>query len=491
MRRRSLLALLLAACAPRSASLAGGDLGRFGQECSSQSSCCAAGAEPCPLTCTTLNSKVSYCSAGCETAADCAPFGEGAEELQCMRVVAPCDDDENSTRAAAGRAQRFCTAHSLLWVVGVSMTLMGCLAVTLGTQLQKLAFNRQESAWRVAEAAAEAAAATAGGTVGDGEHLVAAPKPWWQLPMWWAGFVFLVFGSVSDFAALGFAAQSLLAPLAAATLIFNIIQAPCVLGEVPTIFDMLATLVICAGCTVSVSFADHTTRTYSLDEMMLHLQRPLFLGYLGSLLSLMTLAGYRIRCAQRDVRLVLVSVQRCKSPGSAEDHDRMDGQVDENEEEEEEQEEQELDEIERSLQVKSNHFAVILAVLAGQCGGLSMLFAKMLSEIVKTLVQVGGLGAGWLSLSLATLTLLMLMMMVIQLQYLNSGLRMFDLLLIQPIYQASWITGTALNGLLFFQEYLDFSREQWVMVSSISLPITLGVHLSVYVHLCCALSLSL
>ena len=41
---------------------------------------------------------------------------------------------------------------------------------------------------------------------------------------------------------------------------------------------------------------------------------------------------------------------------------------------------------------------------------------------------------------------------------------MFDLLLIQPIYQASWITGTALNGMLFFQEYVDFNYTQWVMV---------------------------
>jgi hypothetical protein len=56
--------------------------------------------------------------------------------------------------------------------------------------------------------------------------------------------------------------------------------------------------------------------------------------------------------------------------------------------------------------------------------------------------------------------------MVLQLQYLNAGLRMFDLLLIQPIYQASWITGTSLNGLLFFQEYADFNDRQWIMVNA-------------------------
>ena len=77
--------------------------------------------------------------------------------------------------------------------------------------------------------------------------------------MWVLGFSGMVTGAVLDFGSLVFAAQSLLAPLAAASLVLNIVQAPCLVGEQPTVLDICATLVIGAGCCVSVAFADHTT----------------------------------------------------------------------------------------------------------------------------------------------------------------------------------------------------------------------------------------
>jgi hypothetical protein len=488
---------------------------------------------------------------GADVAAEAAPNGS----LPHSDILA---DAINGTEPAR---RRFCAPNSLLWVVGVSMTLAGSVSITFGTQLQKLAFNWQEQAWLEAVATAEAAAVAAGTS---GGHEPAPRKPWFKLPMWWLGYVFLAIGAISDFAAVGFAAQSLLAPLAASSLIINIVQAPCMLGEVPTAFDMLATLVICAGCTVSVSFADHTTRTYSLEDMLVHSMQPLFCTYIVSLLGLMLFASSRIRQAERDVQLVPLPRMRA---GEAEPAGPRAGQPEEEgdeeqggkhaplpqEEEEEEgasfvlveqegcsededqdedaQEEVELDAVERSRMVGSNTYAVYYAVLAGQCGGLTMLFAKMLFEIVratgcysslqsidtipylsimsiasivsimstdigqyyqlwtlagilfslmcstmcatqiKTLVQVGGLGVGWLTLAFATLTALLAACMVKQLQYLNAGFRLFDLLLIQPIYQASWITGTALNGLLFFQEYVDFTYTQWIMVSAVTIPV--------------------
>ena len=47
-----------------------------------------------------------------------------------------------------------------------------------------------------------------------------------------------------------------------------------------------------------------------------------------------------------------------------------------------------LDAIERSRLTGSNCYAVYYAVLAGQCGGMTMLFAKMLSEIVRSYMIV-------------------------------------------------------------------------------------------------------
>lgn len=469
---------------------------QFGDDCAGASSCCAKADDgvACTLVCTTLNSKLSSCSAPCSSTADCRLHGE---ELQCIQVAGEeqleqrdvsfamavvigasvlgvlalgycallrgkeaggrrdlCAACASLTAAAAvavvvsghsaepsthhfhsdARAvsanethvqQRFCAPNGLLWVVGVSMTLAGSVAITLGTQLQKLAFNRQERAWQEALAAAALAA-----TRGEGRAFEPAPrKPWFKLPLWWVGFLFLVIGAVSDFAAVGFAAQSLLAPLAAASLIINSIQAPCLLGEVPTLFDMLATLVICVGCTVSVVFADHTTRTYSLDDMLVLLVRPPFCTYLVSLLVLMVYAATVICRAQHDVQTVripaphylaaeaksfadtdslLLQVKAMDDDALSEKHgthsriaakgakhvrtdsSQKNGNV--------EEETVQVDAIERSRLAGSNYYAVYYAVLAGQCGGLTMLFAKMFSEIVRTVVTL----AYWLRIIIDT-----------------------------------------------------------------------------------------
>ena len=117
------------------------------------------------------------------------------------------------------------------------MTLFGSLLINFGTQLLKVAHNREEA--KLAQGADE--------------------NPCYRRPISWVGYIFMALGSMADFAALGFAAQSLLAPLAAASLVLNIVQAPCLVGEQPTMLDICATLVIGTGCCVSVAFADHTT----------------------------------------------------------------------------------------------------------------------------------------------------------------------------------------------------------------------------------------
>lgn len=464
---------------------------QFGDDCSGPSSCCASDdVAECALSCTTLNSKLSSCSAACSSAADCLPFAQTGETLQCIQVarkeqleqrdvsfavavvIAACvlgvlalgycallrdkggrvsrsvcaaclslaaiatavvvvshhaeaAAEQDPTNVHLGNRlesvnathfpQRFCAPHSLLWVVGVSMALAGSVAITFGTQLQKLAFNRQERAWQEAVLATSAAAERGE----ESTHVPAPRKPWFKLPLWWAGYVFLVIGAFSDFAAVGFAAQSLLAPLAAASLIINSIQAPCLLGEIPTLFDVFATLVICAGCTVSVVFAEHSTRTYSLDDMLVLLTRPLFCTYLLGLLMLMVHVGTTIRRAQRDVEEVRISTRQylaadpksradthtLAEPAQAEDDAEQGGVYDSLSHSAEEEAAEDanhgtpakdengaeeivpLDAIERSRLDGSNRYAVYYAVLAGQCGGLTMLFAKMLSEIVRNLAM--------------------------------------------------------------------------------------------------------
>lgn len=50
------------------------------------------------------------------------------------------------------------------------------------------------------------------------------PVPAYKLPLWGVGFVLIIVGSVLDFVAFGLAPQSLLAPLAALTLVWNMVS---------------------------------------------------------------------------------------------------------------------------------------------------------------------------------------------------------------------------------------------------------------------------
>jgi len=86
--------------------------------------------------------------------------------------------------------------------------------------------------------------------------------------VWLGGLVLMISGALMDFAAFGFAAQSLIAPLGSETLICNAVMAPCLLGETITRMDMVATVIIAVGCTLSVAFGDHATPTYTVEQLM-------------------------------------------------------------------------------------------------------------------------------------------------------------------------------------------------------------------------------
>ena len=68
--------------------------------------------------------------------------------------------------------------HSLR-IKRVSPEAAGSVAITFGTQLQKLAFNRQERAWQEAVLATSAAAERGE----ESTHVPAPRKPWFKLPL--------------------------------------------------------------------------------------------------------------------------------------------------------------------------------------------------------------------------------------------------------------------------------------------------------------------
>ena len=143
-----------------------------------------------------------------------------------------------------------------LWAIGVVLVVLASVENTTGILLMKRSFGE------------------------TGQHEGRKDKL-----LWVAGLILMILGAASDFIAFGFAAQSLIAPLGATTLLCNAILAPLIVGEKVAKSDWVASVVITTGCVVALVFggnnasadaisrngaciADHSTKTYTFDELM-------------------------------------------------------------------------------------------------------------------------------------------------------------------------------------------------------------------------------
>ncbi|KAI9914922.1 hypothetical protein PsorP6_007219 [Peronosclerospora sorghi] len=304
-----------------------------------------------------------------------------------------------------------------LWVIGFTIAVVFSFLASVGINLQKKALKQNE--------------------------LLAVPKPAYRLPLWMFGFVLIVLGSILDFVAFGLAPQSLLAPLAALTLVWNMLLAPCFNKEKLSRKDVRATLVIFVGATFAVVFAAHTSPSYDL-AMLLQLYRdPLTIVYfcavaltLGAHFVALTLVNDLCLLSQRH-RLIQVGAPTTWATV------RLVG----------------------------------YAGLAGTLGGQSVLFAKSTAELLKGVFSgnVSFLGRYQFYL----LVLALAVCLCFQVKYLNEGLRHYDALSMVPVYQAYWVLSGVLGGAIYFQEIRTFSVLQALMfVLGISVSIVGVVLLS-------------
>ena len=106
-------------------------------------------------------------------------------------------------------------------------------------------------------------------------------------PFWGIGLVLVITGSLGDFAALGFAAQSLAVPVGALTMVANVIFAHFWLGENLSRRDMLATFMVTIGVVLTAAFGDKSAQCFTMEDLLSLYSEPTFLGYLALLMPLM------------------------------------------------------------------------------------------------------------------------------------------------------------------------------------------------------------
>ena len=212
----------------------------------------------CVLQCAATMTATPKCTAPCLRDVDCAEFLPQGEysvsygDVQCSHIAGLGSEHHHGSGA--------CVYEDMSWVIGVSMTIVGMTISNVGTQISKVALNKHQHC------------------VASG---IEAQKSAYCLPLYCLGLAGMIGGAVLDFLALAFAAQSLLAPLAACTLIVNMCLAPFVAKEKPGKLELFATLTITIGAVVSVAFAAHETKTYSLEQMIPYFVDRGFLTWVG------------------------------------------------------------------------------------------------------------------------------------------------------------------------------------------------------------------
>lgn len=155
------------------------------------------------------------------------------------------------------------------WLIGVTMNLLGSIILNVGTNFMKFGFIIKKQL----EASEPGPGAD---TVGLLDKKVPTPR------VWYIGVALMVLGGITVFASLGFAPQSLLAPLGSIQFVSNVFLGRFLLKERVTMRVVVATALLMLGSALSVAFGDHEHQEYNLDKLK-HLYTPGYLAYLACL----------------------------------------------------------------------------------------------------------------------------------------------------------------------------------------------------------------
>lgn len=273
-----------------------------------------------------------------------------------------------------------------MWVAGFTISLVFSVLNSIGINLQKYSLSRNAKASKKRNSC--------------------------QQPLWLVGFMLVCLGSILDFVAFGMAPQSLLAPLAALTLVWNMFIAPIFHKEKITRQNIVATIIIFIGVTITVIFAGHSTPSYELKDLILLYQQPVMYAY--------------ITCVAIFLTVLTISAKRIESSGQ---------------------------------NVGGLYHIICYGGIAGTFGGQSVLLAKSTVEMLKSALW----GQGSTDFEHVETYLIiggMVICLVSQITVLNGGLKRFDALVMIPVYQSFWILTSVLGGIMYFEEYSSMTMVQ-------------------------------
>mmetsp|Transcript_19283 Transcript_19283/g.33386 ORF Transcript_19283/g.33386 Transcript_19283/m.33386 type:complete len:303 (-) Transcript_19283:19-927(-) len=290
------------------------------------------------------------------------PGAAAARMLLLARQAADASSSEDSVADDTFGVANLTDLETFYVFCGVTLAVAASLLVCLGLALQKVSL------------------------CAPGNDHVAPVKQ----PKWMAGFLCMLLGNILDFIAFGMAPQSLLAPLAALSLVWNLFISSYMLEETYDKNDIHAVALIFFGTAVTVIFSNHREHGYTL-EMLRELYRKERMYAYFVIVPLLLMAHYYL--------IHYVST--------------------------------------RELQGTMWKLVELVGWcgFAGITGGQSVLFAKSTVELLKDAAQGD---AVFYDFDTYLIICAMIACLVTQITFLNGAMKRFDQLYVMPMYQSYW-----------------------------------------------------
>ncbi|EQC32171.1 hypothetical protein SDRG_10365 [Saprolegnia diclina VS20] len=310
---------------------------------------------------------------------------------------------KNGSHSDKGSGEEFS-----LWYVGVLMSVVASICTNMGVNLQKYSF------------------------LCEAKRPLLLKRGYFLQPKWAFGLFLVVFGSIGDFAALGFIPQSLAIPVGGFTIVANVFFAHYFLKEPFSKRDGVGTGLIVLGIMVVAAFASKANDCYTVDELLLLFNQTHFIVY--AILVSVTSVGLYLYI--RKIRAIAIQY----GVGSP---------------------------MHRAY-AKSQ--SIICPALSGVCGAQSVLFAKAFAELFKSTLAGDN---QFTTFGTYAIAFLMLLCVLLQIHWLAQGLETSDAVFVIPIFQCFFISVSILGGAVYFNEFATMSVLQLAMFF-LGVTITLG-----------------
>ena len=311
-----------------------------------------------------------------------------------------------------------------LWWIGALLAVFGSVGSNLGINIQKFSFLQ------------------------NSKRPTSEQRAYTRQPGWALGLGLVIGGSLCDFAALALAAQSIVAPIGSVTLVANMVFAQYWLKETLSRRDLCGTVLIIAGSVLTVAFGDHSDPEYSLSDFR-H-----FFGFSSSIIYALAVLGfcatlYALLLYLRPMKKRIVEIN--KTYETIHDNSVRQRLIADN---------TELAAVIVRYTPWEKVHPFFLCALSGALGAQSVMFGKMVSELISTTMQ----GDNQLFSPFPYLFLLsMLFFIFSQIHFLALALAYFDALYCVPIFQCFFILISTVGGATFFQEFSNFDTTQAIM----------------------------